>query len=77
MNRTTDSLMKNDDSHVTLSEVGGQERQGWVRFVLPHLVTRLTWQRGTQTYREVVGLVNVSAVASSWCKSTFLRTGRS
>ena len=35
--------------------------QGWVRFVLPHLVTRLTWQSGTQTYRESVSLVNVSA----------------
>ena len=61
MNRTTESLLENDNSRVELSLASTRERQGWVRFVLPHLLTRLTWHYAGQIHRELVSLVNVSA----------------
>ena len=38
-----------------------RERRRWVRFVLPNLVTRLSWFNGTETVTHLVSLVNVSA----------------
>ena len=38
-----------------------RERRQWVRFVLPNLVTRLSWFNGTENVSNLVNLVNVSA----------------
>ena len=38
-----------------------RERRQWVRFILPNLVTRLSWANGTETVTHLVSLVNVSA----------------
>src|SRR5271165_3383558 len=37
------------------------ERRQWVRFILPNMVTRLSWANGTETVAHLVSLVNVSA----------------
>ncbi|MGA8349996.1 MAG: PilZ domain-containing protein, partial [Isosphaeraceae bacterium] len=38
-----------------------RERRQWVRFILPNMVTRLSWANGTETVTHLVSLVNVSA----------------
>ncbi len=38
-----------------------RERRQWVRFVVPNLVTRLSWCNGTETVTHLVNLVDVSA----------------
>ncbi len=38
-----------------------RERRQWVRFVVPNLVTRLSWSNGTETVTHLASLVNVSA----------------
>src|SRR6516165_8853985 len=37
------------------------ERQRWVRFVMPHVVTKLSWQASGVPCVHLVSLVNVSA----------------
>ncbi len=38
-----------------------RERRQWVRFVVPNLVTRLSWSNGRETVTHLVNLVDVSA----------------
>ena len=38
-----------------------RERRQWVRFILPNMVTRLSWANGTETVTHLVSLVDVSA----------------
>jgi PilZ domain len=40
--------------------LGMQERRKWVRFILPDLVTRLSWQQGGRTESRLVSLVDIS-----------------
>ncbi len=42
-----------------------RKRREWVRFIIPHLVTRLSWQDGTGTVLHLVTLVNVSAIGAA------------
>ena len=37
------------------------ERRQWVRFILPNMLTRLSWANGTETVTHLVSLVDVSA----------------
>ncbi len=38
-----------------------RERRQWVRFILPNMLTRLSWANGTETVTHLVSLVDVSA----------------
>ena len=38
-----------------------RERRQWVRFILPNMLTRLSWANGTETVTHMVSLVDVSA----------------
>jgi len=65
-------IMSNMSNHARYSWTGqdrgmvsngekSRERRQWVRFILPNMVTRLSWANGTETVTHLVSLVNVSA----------------
>ena len=65
-------IMSNISNHAQYSWTGqdrgmvsnwekSRERRQWVRFILPNMVTRLSWANGTETVTHLVSLVNVSA----------------
>jgi len=61
--------MSNDAEHLCTDQDHGRhsscekaiERRQWVRFIVPNLVTRVSWYYGTETVTHLVNLVNVSA----------------
>ncbi len=60
INHTQHPWTDQDHGRVSNGEQTRARRQ-WVRFVLPNLVTRLSWFNGTETVWHLVSLVNVSA----------------
>ncbi len=62
-------IMSNHAQHPWTGEARGmvsngektRERRQWVRFILPDMVTRLSWANGSETVTHLVSLVNVSA----------------
>ena len=53
---------RSDQNHAVVSNgEKTRERRQWVRFILPNMVTRLSWANGTETVTHLVSLVNVSA----------------
>ena len=53
---------RSDQHHAVVSNgEKSRERRQWVRFILPNMVTRLSWAKGTETVTHLVTLVNVSA----------------
>ncbi len=53
---------RSDQDHAVVSNgEKTRERRQWVRFILPNMVTRLSWANGTETVTHLVSLVNVSA----------------
>ena len=53
---------RSDQDHAVVSNgEKSRERRPWVRFILPNIVTRLSWANGTETVTHLVSLVNVSA----------------
>ncbi len=59
---------KQSDIHV--SQTGGalektRERRQWVRFILPRVVTKVSWKSGERTISELVNLVNASAQSAT------------
>ena len=54
--------LRSDQDHAVVSNgEKTRERRQWVRFILPNMVTRLSWANGTETVTHLVSLVNVSA----------------
>src|SRR5208282_3480712 len=53
---------RSDQNHAVVSNgEKTRERRQWVRFILPNMVTRLSWANGTETVTHLVSLVDVSA----------------
>ncbi len=65
MNNHTQYPWTDQDRGIVSNGENTRARRQWVRFVLPNLVTRLSWFNGTETVTHLVSLVNVSAVGAA------------
>lgn len=60
MSNNEEQASSNQDHKVVPGRENTHERRQWVRFVMPNLVTRLSWFNGTENVSHLANLVNVS-----------------